>query len=72
MGSSIGTMFSTVNPFSSVIASTAAGISFKEGLDFRMIGLVLATLITIIYILRYAKKLKTILLNPLYMIKKMK
>lgn len=58
MGSSIGTMFSTVNPFSSVIASTAAGISFKEGLDFRMIGLVLATLITIIYILRYAKKVK--------------
>ncbi|EJT5917947.1 TPA: YfcC family protein [Clostridium perfringens] len=58
MGSSIGTMFSTVNPFSSVIASTAAGISFKEGLYFRMIGLVLATLITIIYILRYAKKVK--------------
>lgn len=58
MGSSIGTMFSTVNPFSSVIASTAAGISFKEGLNFRTIGLVLATAIVIIYILRYAKKVK--------------
>src|SRR3712207_6916464 len=41
MGSSIGTMFSTVNPFSVVIASNAAGISFTEGLPFRIIALVL-------------------------------
>lgn len=59
MGSSIGTMFSTVNPFSVVIASNAAGISFNEGLTFRIIGLVLASIITIIYIYRYAKKIKS-------------
>ena len=40
MGSSIGTMFSTTNPFSVVIASNAAGISFNEGLTFRIISLV--------------------------------
>ncbi|WP_326907261.1 YfcC family protein [Sedimentibacter sp. MB31-C6] len=61
MGSSVGTMFSTVNPFSVVIASDAAGISFSEGLTFRGISLVLAMFITLIYIYRYAKKIKS---NP--------
>lgn len=58
MGSSIGTMFSTVNPFSSVIASNAAGIAFTNGLLFRLAGLVIATIITVIYIIRYAEKIK--------------
>lgn len=61
MGSSVGTMFSTVNPFSVVIASDAAGISFSEGLTFRAISLVLAMVITLVYIYRYAKKIKA---NP--------
>ncbi|SHH38832.1 Uncharacterized membrane protein YfcC, ion transporter superfamily [Clostridium collagenovorans DSM 3089] len=58
MGSSIGTMFSTTNPFSAVIGSNAAGISFMDGLTFRVVGLVLAIIITLVYILRYAKKVK--------------
>ncbi|MCR4956668.1 MAG: YfcC family protein [Lachnospiraceae bacterium] len=58
MGSSIGTMFSTVNPFSAVIASNAAGINFTNGMAFRLIGLIIATIITLVYILRYAKKMK--------------
>ena len=58
MGSSIGTMFSTVNPFSSVIASNAAGISFMNGIAFRGAGLVIATIITIAYIIKYAEKIK--------------
>lgn len=58
MGSSIGTMFSTVNPFSVVIASNAAGISFSEGLTFRIIALILAMIITLIYIYYYARKVK--------------
>lgn len=58
MGSSIGSMFSTVNPFSVVIASDAAGISFGEGLVFRAISLVFAMVITLIYIYRYAKKVQ--------------
>lgn len=58
MGSSIGTMFSTVNPFSSVIASNAAGIPFTNGIVFRAIGLVIATVITVIYIIKYAEKVR--------------
>ena len=58
MGSSIGSMFSTVNPFSSVIASNSAGINFTEGLSFRIIGLVIATIITLVYIIKYANKVK--------------
>lgn len=58
MGSSIGSMFSTVNPFSVVIASDAAGISFSEGLVFRAISLVFAMVITLIYIYRYAKRVQ--------------
>ncbi|MBV7271740.1 YfcC family protein [Clostridium sp. PL3] len=58
MGSSIGTMFSTVNPFSSVIGSNAAGISFTQGLTIRLIGLIIATVFTIVYILKYGAKIK--------------
>ncbi len=58
MGSSIGTMFSTTNPFSVVIASNAAGISFNEGLIFRILSLILAMIITLIYIYYYAKKVQ--------------
>ncbi|MBW9158992.1 YfcC family protein [Clostridium tagluense] len=58
MGSSIGTMFSTVNPFSSVIGSNAAGITFTQGLGMRGAGLLIATTITIIYIMKYGKKIK--------------
>jgi len=58
MGSSLGTMFATTNPFSSVTASNAAGISFTEGLTFRGIGLVLSLVISLIYIIRYAKKVQ--------------
>lgn len=58
IGSSIGTMCSTTNPFSSIIASHAAGINWTTGLTERFVMLILCTMICIIYILRYAKKVK--------------
>lgn len=58
LGSCIGTMMSTVNPFSVVVASNAAGINFLEGMIFRVAALVLGTLITIVYILKYGSKIK--------------
>lgn len=58
MGSSIGTMFSTTNPFSVVIGSNAAGINFTEGMNWRIIGLILGFTITVAYIIRYANKVK--------------
>lgn len=58
MGSTIGCMFSTVNPFSAVIASNAAGIDFTSGIYWRLGGLVIGVIIVILYILRYAGKVK--------------
>nr|WP_295682237.1 YfcC family protein [uncultured Lachnoclostridium sp.] len=58
MGSSIGSMFSTTNPFSVVIGSNAAGINFTQGISYRVIGLILGFLITTWYIVRYATKIK--------------
>jgi uncharacterized ion transporter superfamily protein YfcC len=57
-GSAIGCMFSTVNPFSAVIGSYAAGINFNQGLIFRLIGLIAGVVIALIFIFRYAAKVK--------------
>ena len=58
MGSSIGTMFPTINPFSVGNASNAAGISLADGMGFRFAALIIGVIITLVYILRYAKKVK--------------
>lgn len=58
MGSSIGTMFSTTNAFSVVVASNAAGISFKEGIGIRIVSLIIAQGISLWYIYRYSKKVR--------------
>ncbi len=58
IGSCIGSMFSTTNPFSVIIASNASGINWTTGLTTRFVALVIATVICILYIMRYAKKVK--------------
>lgn len=58
LGSAIGSMCSTVNPFSVIIASDAAGINWTTGFWGRVIMLTVCLAITIIYILRYANKVK--------------
>ncbi|PSV47528.1 YfcC family protein [Photobacterium indicum] len=58
LAASIGTAFSTINPFSVVIASNAAGISFTEGLGVRAFGLVVGTTVVIGYLYWYCKKIK--------------
>lgn len=58
LGSAIGTMFSTVNPFSVIIASDAAGINWTSGIYGRLIMLVLALIITLVYIIRYAERVR--------------
>lgn len=58
IGSSIGTLASTVNPFSTIIASDAAGINWTVGLNGRLIMLGLGLVICIVYIIRYAQKVK--------------
>lgn len=58
LGSSMGTMASTVNPFSVVIASNTAGISFADGMGMRLVMLILGTALCIFYTIRYAEKVK--------------
>lgn len=58
LGSAVGCMFSTVNPFSTIIASNAAGISFNEGLKFRFVALIVFSIVSLLYIHRYVKKVK--------------
>ncbi|SEP67018.1 Uncharacterized membrane protein YfcC, ion transporter superfamily [Hyunsoonleella jejuensis] len=58
LGSGIGSMCSTINPFSTIIASDAAGIHWTTGLENRLIMLCICLVITILYILRYAKRVK--------------
>ena len=58
LGSAIGCMFSTVNPFSTIIASNAAGISFNEGLKFRFVALIIFSILSLLYIYKYIKKVK--------------
>ncbi|KIO96482.1 Arginine/ornithine antiporter ArcD [Levilactobacillus brevis] len=58
LASSVGTAFSTINPFSAVIASNAAGIDFTQGIVWRIIGLVVAATFLIFYLYWYSKKVK--------------
>lgn len=61
LGTAIGTMASTVNPFSTVIASNAAGINFTEGMGLRVAMWIAAVGLSIVYTIRYAEKVR---LNP--------
>ena len=58
VGSSIGTMFSTVNAFAVVIASYSAGINFIDGIIFRIITFVIADCICILFFYYYYVKIK--------------
>ena len=76
IGSSIGTMASTINPFSTIIASNSAGINWTTGINGRITMLVIGLTICILYITRYAQKVKkdpskSIIFNQKEMIEKM-
>ncbi len=58
IGSSVGSMCSTVNPFSTIIASDAAGITWTNGLNGRFFMLFACTAICIWYIIRYAERVR--------------
>lgn len=58
LAGSVGTTFSTINPFSAVIASNAAGIVFTEGLEWRIAGCIVGAIVVIAYLYWYSKKVK--------------
>lgn len=57
-GTSLGCIAAFSNPFSTIIASNAAGINWMDGLGSRLILWVITTGLMIWYILRYAAKVK--------------
>ena len=57
-GNTLGYFSSFSNPFSTIIASNAAGINWTDGLYGRLVILVITTGIFIAYVVRYAQKVK--------------
>lgn len=57
-GTQLGTLASFTNPFATIIASNAAGVSWADGLNERLIMFALTTIIYIWYVVRYAQKVK--------------
>ena len=57
-GTSVGGIPAFSNPFSTIIASNAAGINWMDGLSERLILWVIVTALMVWYILRYAAKVK--------------
>ncbi|SHH32430.1 YfcC family protein [Tepidibacter thalassicus] len=58
LGAGAGVLGSTVNPFATGIASGFAGISLGEGIGLRVLILIACELVTIIYVMKYAEKVK--------------
>jgi uncharacterized ion transporter superfamily protein YfcC len=58
LGAGIGTLGSTFNAFATVIASNAAGVPFTEGLLLRAFILLACLVAGILYVMRYAARVK--------------
>ncbi|GAA4690962.1 YfcC family protein [Nocardioides conyzicola] len=58
LGCGIGTFGSTINPFATGIASGFAGVSISDGLVLRVVMLVVALVVGIFFVLRYADRVK--------------
>ncbi len=58
LGCGIGVLGSTINPFATGIASGFAGVSIEEGIVGRLIILVVGTAIGIVFVMRYAARVK--------------
>jgi uncharacterized ion transporter superfamily protein YfcC len=57
-GAAIGFMASTINPFATIIASDAAGISWTVGLWGRVLMWVVGTAVLAAYIIRYGRRVQ--------------
>lgn len=57
-GTHLGTLASFTNPFSTIIASNAAGVNWTDGLTGRILIFIISTAIMIWYIVHYAEKVK--------------
>jgi uncharacterized ion transporter superfamily protein YfcC len=57
-GTNLGTLSSFTNPFSTIIASNAAGVNWADGFTERVLMFLISTAIMIWYLVRYAQKVK--------------
>jgi len=58
IGAAMGVLGSTVNAFATVIASDAAGVPFTEGIVLRLVILTVGWLVCVVYVMRYAEKVR--------------
>jgi uncharacterized ion transporter superfamily protein YfcC len=58
LGAGVGVLGSTINAFSTVIASDAAGVNFADGLVLRLIILGLCWVVTVAFVMRYAARVR--------------
>ena len=58
LGAGIGTLGSTINPFSVGIATGIAGIPLADGIIYRIIILIVGVILGIWYVMRYAEKVR--------------
>lgn len=58
LGSQIGCLASTVNPFATVVAADAAGVSVADGMIWRLIFFVVMLAMGIAFVANYAEKVK--------------
>jgi uncharacterized ion transporter superfamily protein YfcC len=58
LGAGIGVLCSTVNPFATGVASSAAEISLGDGIALRVVMWLVLTAVTIAYVVRYARRVR--------------
>lgn len=58
LGAGIGCLTSTLNPFAIGVASGAAGVPISDGIGLRLVMWVVLTAVTVLFVLRYAHKVK--------------
>jgi len=58
LGAGVGVLGSTINAFSTVIASDAAGVTFADGLMLRLVILAICWVVTVAFVMRYAARVR--------------
>ncbi|MEI5099962.1 YfcC family protein [Streptomyces sp. PmtG] len=58
LGAGVGVLCSTVNPFATGVASSAADISLGDGIVLRFAMWVVLTAVTVLYVIRYARRVQ--------------
>ncbi|WP_435822241.1 YfcC family protein [Actinacidiphila alni] len=58
LGAGVGVLCSTVNPFATGVASSAADISLGDGIVLRFVMWIVLTAVTVAYVVRYGKRVQ--------------